>query len=283
MTSTLPLPSDIASVVSRALAEDLATGDLTAALIGSRSLASAHVIARETAVLCGCAWFAEVFRQLEPRVVVDWQAADGQRIAADSRVCTLQGPARAIVTGERTALNFLQTLSGTATTTRGFVDLIASTAVRILDTRKTLPGLRHAQKYAVLCGGGHNHRLGLFDAILIKENHIAAVGSLSAAVRAARQRSPDVLIEVEVETLEQLAEAFTTAADRIMLDDFSLDAMRAAVALRAERGSNTPELEVSGSVDAKTLEAIAATGVDCISIGALTKHVRAIDFSLRFV
>jgi nicotinate-nucleotide pyrophosphorylase (carboxylating) len=187
------------------------------------------------------------------------------------------------VTGERTALNFLQTLSGTATVTRTYADLVAGTRARILDTRKTLPGLRLAQKYAVRCGGGENHRIGLFDAVLIKENHVAAVGSVTAAVAAARRQSPNVMLEVEVETLAQLREALATDADRIMLDDFSLDDMRAAVALRDAHAGKRQELEASGSVDAAKLKAVAATGVDCISIGAITKHVRAIDFSMRFV
>jgi nicotinate-nucleotide pyrophosphorylase (carboxylating) len=240
-------------------------------------------VAREPAVLCGRAWFDETFRQLDPRVAVAWHSEDGACITADSRVCELEGPARSIVTGERTALNFLQTLSGTATATRSFVDIVAGTGARILDTRKTLPGLRLAQKYAVRCGGGENHRIGLFDAVLIKENHIAAVGSLGAAVALARQRSPRVMIEVEVETLEQLREALGTDADRIMLDDFGLDTMREAVALRDAQSGKRHELEASGSMNAETLRAVAETGVDFISIGALTKHVRAIDFSMRFV
>ena len=212
-----------------------------------------------------------------------WSAADGSQIAADTFVCELQGPARSIVTGERTALNFLQTLSGTATATRALADIVAGTRTRILDTRKTLPGLRLAQKYAVRCGGGENHRIGLFDAVLIKENHIAAVGSVTAAVAAARRQSPNVMIEVEVETLAQLREALATDADRIMLDDFTLDAMREAVRLRDSHRGKRHELEASGSVSAATLRAVAETGVDFVSIGAITKHVRAIDFSMRFV
>jgi nicotinate-nucleotide pyrophosphorylase (carboxylating) len=241
------------------------------------------VIAREPATLCGRAWFDETFRQLDPRVVVSWSAADGEQIVADTFVCELRGPARSIVTGERTALNLLQTLSGTATATRALVDIVTGTRTRILDTRKTLPGLRLAQKYAVRCGGGENHRIGLFDAILIKENHVAAVGSVTAAVAAARRQSPNVMIEVEVETLDQLREALATDADRIMLDDFTLDDMRSAVALRDAHGGKRQELEASGSVNAGTLRAVAKTGVDFVSIGAITKHVRAIDFSMRFV
>jgi nicotinate-nucleotide pyrophosphorylase (carboxylating) len=275
------LPPDIATVVSRAIAEDLGGGDLTADLIAVQTPAVARVIAREPATLCGRAWFDETFRQLDRRVAVTWRFADGEALAADSLVCELRGPARSIVTGERTALNFLQTLSGTATATRALVDVVAGTRTRILDTRKTLPGLRLAQKYAVRCGGGDNHRTGLFDAVLIKENHIAAVGSVTAAVAKARRQSPQVMIEVEVETLEQLREALATDADRIMLDDFPLADMRAAVALRDAHTGKRQELEASGSVNASTLRAVADTGVDFVSIGAITKHVRAIDFSMR--
>ena len=268
--------------MSRAIAEDLGSGDLTAELIGRHTAAAAHVVAREPATLCGRAWFDETFRQLDPRVRVAWRSEDGAAIASDSIVCELRGPARSIVTGERTALNFLQTLSGTATVTRSLADIVAGTRCRILDTRKTLPGLRLAQKYAVRCGGGDNHRIGLFDAVLIKENHIAAVGSVTAAVAAARRQSPNVLIEVEVESLDELREALLTDADRIMLDDFTLDAMREGVKLRDAKAGKRQELEASGSVNASTLRAIAETGVDFVSIGAITKHVRAIDFSMRF-
>ena len=276
------LPADVATVVSRAIAEDLRGGDLTAELIERTTQAVARVVAREPATLCGRAWFDETFRQLDPRVAVTWHATDGAQIAADSVVCELRGRARSIVTGERTALNFLQTLSGTATATRVYADLVAGTRTRILDTRKTLPGLRLAQKYAVRCGGGENHRIGLFDAVLIKENHVAAVGSVKAAVAAARRQSPNVMIEVEVENLAQLSEALASDADRIMLDDFALDDMRTGVALRDAHGGKRQELEASGSVDAAKLKAVANTGVDFISIGAITKHVRAVDFSMRF-
>jgi nicotinate-nucleotide pyrophosphorylase (carboxylating) len=277
------VPADVPTVVSRAIAEDLRDGDLTAELIDRYTPAVARVIAREPTTLCGRAWFDETFRQLDPRVAVSWQAADGARVAADAVVCELRGPARSIVTGERTALNFLQTLSGTATATRALADIVAGTRTRILDTRKTIPGLRLAQKYAVRCGGGENHRIGLFDAVLIKENHVAAVGSVSGAVARARQQSPNVMIEVEVESLDQLREALTTDADRIMLDDFSLDDLRAGVALRDAHRGKRQELEASGSVNAATLRAVAEAGVDFISIGAITKHVRATDFSMRFV
>ena len=276
------LPTDIATVVSRAIAEDLRDGDLTAELIARNTEAVARVVAREPATLCGRAWFDETFRQLDSRVSATWNATDGAAIAADAIVCELRGPARSIVTGERTALNFLQTLSGTATVTRTYADLVAGTHTQILDTRKTLPGLRLAQKYAVRCGGGANHRIGLFDAVLIKENHIAAVGSVTAAVAAARRQSGNVMVEVEVEDLAQLREALASDADRIMLDDFSLEDMRAGVKLRDAQAGKRKELEASGSVDAAKLKAVAATGVDFISIGAITKHVRAIDFSMRF-
>jgi nicotinate-nucleotide pyrophosphorylase (carboxylating) len=277
------LPADIVTVVSRAIAEDLGPGDLTAALLRSDKHAIARVIVREPATLCGRAWFDETFRQLDPRVRVAWLVDDGAVLVANDVVCEVTGPSPSVVTGERTALNFLQTLSGTATTVRALVDLVAGTGTRILDTRKTLPGLRLAQKYAVRCGGGENHRIGLYDAILIKENHIAALGSVTEAVRAARRQSPHVMIEVEVETLAQLREALATDADRIMLDDFPVDTMREAVALRNASSGKRQELEASGSVNADSLHAVAATGVDFISIGALTKHVRAIDFSMRFV
>jgi nicotinate-nucleotide pyrophosphorylase (carboxylating) len=277
------LPNDIAKVVAAALAEDVGTGDLTAALLDAKTHASAHVVAREPAIVCGAAWFDEVFRQIDPSIAVTWRAADGRSITADSIVCELRGPARSIVTGERTALNFLQTLSGTATATHKLVEVLAGTSTRLLDTRKTLPGLRLAQKYAVRCGGGTNHRIGLFDAVLIKENHIAAAGGVAEAVRRARAGSPDVPLEVEVENLAQLDEALDTDADRILLDDFPLDELRKAVALRNAHRGPRKELEASGSMTAETLRAVAATGVDFISSGAITKHVRAIDFSMRFL
>jgi nicotinate-nucleotide pyrophosphorylase (carboxylating) len=277
------LPSDVAEAVARALAEDLGSGDITAALIAKDTQLQARVIVREPATLCGVAWFDAVFRLVDPAVAVNWLFADGAELAADAVVCEVAGPARSLVTGERTALNFLQTLSGTATATRRYAAVLAGTGTRVLDTRKTLPGLRRAQKYAVLCGGGVNHRMGLFDAVLIKENHIAALGSLAAAVRAAKGANPGVLIEVEVETLQQLAEALDTHADRIMLDNFSIETLRAAVAARNAHPGNRKALEVSGGIGLAELARIAATGVDYISIGAITKHVQAVDFSMRFV
>ncbi len=271
------LPPDITSTVRCALSEDIGSGDLTAQLLPEQQQAQARVLCREQAVLCGSAWFDAVFKQLDPGVRVQWNAADGDAIRPDSVVCTLDGPARALLTGERTALNFLQLLSGTATITRRYVRLLEGSGTQLLDTRKTLPGLRTAQKYAVLCGGGRNHRMGLYDAVLIKENHIRAAGGIRAAV--AQAKSTQCFVEVEVETLEQLEQAITAGADRVLLDNFDLDGMRRAVA--AARGR--VKLEVSGGVSAEQLKAIAATGVDYISMGALTKNVQAIDFSMRII
>lgn len=275
----MPLPDDLASSVSRALAEDIGTGDVTAALIPPTQQAVAHVVCKEDAILCGTAWFTEVFRQLDPGSQVAWHYQDGARIAAGSVLCQVQGNARVLLTGERTALNFLQTLSATATATRFYVDLVAHTRCQILDTRKTLPGLRATQKYAVRCGGGTNHRIGLYDRVLIKENHIAAAGSITAAVQQARQLYPHLLVEVETEHLAEVAEALTAAADIIMLDDFSLAAMREAVDYVAGRAP----LEASGGVSPETVVAIAETGVDFISIGSITKHIRAVDLSMRLL
>jgi nicotinate-nucleotide pyrophosphorylase (carboxylating) len=273
------LPDDIADTVRRALAEDVGAGDLTANLIPGGTPARAQVIAREEAVLCGAAWFDEVLRQLDRNVRVDWNARDGDAVRENQVLCTLEGPARAILTGERTALNFLQTLSGTATVTRRYVEAVRGTHAIVLDTRKTLPGLRTAQKYAVRCGGGQNHRMGLYDAILIKENHIAAAGSVAGAVEAARRTAPaGTTVEVEVEDIAQLNEALAAGADRLLLDNFSLRRLREAVQATAGRA----RIEASGGITLENIRAVAETGVDCISIGALTKHVRAVDLSLRF-
>ena len=280
-TPTPPLPADIAAVVRHALAEDVGSGDVTAALLDPATSGRAEVVLKEPATLCGTAWFDEVFRQIDSNVTVRWRHRDGEALASGTVVCELEGPARSLLTGERTALNFLQTLSGTATVTRRYVEALAGTACRVLDTRKTLPGLRLAQKYAVRCGGGTNHRLGLYDAVLIKENHIAAAGGIAAAVREARRRNPALPIEVEVENLAELMEALATDAERVMLDDFSLQDMQAAVRARDAHAGPPKELEASGGVELETLAAIAATGVDFISIGALTKHLHAIDFSMR--
>jgi nicotinate-nucleotide pyrophosphorylase (carboxylating) len=272
-----PDATTIAADVERAFAEDLGTGDATADLLPAAARASARLTCREDAVIAGAPWFDACFRRLDPAVEIDWQAHDGQRVAPGTVVCRLRGNARALVSAERSALNFLQLLSGTATATADYVAAVSGTAVRVLDTRKTLPGLRLAQKYAVRCGGGHNHRIGLYDAILIKENHIIAAGGLTAAVTAARRGHPGLLLEVEVENLDELAEALAAGVDRIMLDNFTPALMREAVALTAGR----VPLEVSGNVDLATIGDYARTGVDFISVGALTKHVRAVDLSLR--
>jgi nicotinate-nucleotide pyrophosphorylase (carboxylating) len=277
-----PDPAYISASVAAALAEDVGTGDLTAQLIPADRAGRAAVITREDAVFCGTAWFEEVFRQVDARVRVTWSARDGERVRADQQLCTLEGPARSLLTGERAALNFLQMLSATATVTSRYVAAVAGTKCRILDTRKTIPGLRVAQKYAVRCGGGTNHRVGLFDAILVKENHIAAAGSIAGAVSEARRVAPQVLLEVEVENLTQLREALDARVDRILLDNFSLEQMRDAVKITRQHANARTELEASGNMSLENLRAVADTGVDFISVGGLTKHVTAIDLSMRF-
>lgn len=272
----------IAPTVAAALAEDIGGGDLTAALIDEDEVVGATIIARESLVLAGHPWATEVFRQLDERILVDWYVEDGQRAETDDVICKLVGPARPLLSGERTALNFLQTLSGTATVTAEYVAAVAGTRARVLDTRKTLPGLRQAQKYAVRCGGGHNHRVGLYDAILIKENHVRGAGSITEALRRALATAADVLVEVEVESLDELREALDAGAGRILLDNFSLDDMREAVAINAGYGYVAAELEASGNVSLETIREIAETGVDYISTGAITKNVRAIDLSMLF-
>ncbi len=264
--------------VQRALHEDIGTGDLTAGLIPASLNASATILCRENAVLCGRAWVEEAFRQVDNGIRLTWHAQDGDPVKPDTVVCEINGPARGIVTAERTALNFLQTLSGTATCARRFADAVAGLPVTLLDTRKTVPGLRAAQKYAVRCGGGQNHRQGLFDAMLIKENHIAAAGSLTSAVQAARALHGDTMLEVEVENLEQLQEALMLKPDRILLDNFNAQDLQQAVQL----ASGAVPLEASGNITLDNIRAIAATGVNYISLGSLTKHVRAVDFSLLF-
>ncbi|WP_048307644.1 carboxylating nicotinate-nucleotide diphosphorylase [Halomonas sp. PR-M31] len=271
------LVEDIRISTARLLAEDVGPGDITAQLIPENQWATAQVISREEGVLCGVAWVDELFRRLDQRVTLSWQAADGDLLSANRVFLKLEGPARSLLTGERAALNLLQTLSGTASRVRHYVQRVADTSVRLLDTRKTLPGLRLAQKYAVTCGGGHNHRIGLYDAFLIKENHIAACGSIAAAVKEARSIAKDLPVEVEVENFDELDQALDAHADIVMLDNFSLDDLRKAVSITAKRAT----LEASGNVSESTLEAIAATGVDCISIGALTKDVKSIDLSMR--
>ena len=267
----------ISERVQQALAEDVGTGDITASLIAPDAFASAEVITREAGVLCGKAFADETFRQVDPRCSTVWQAADSDPLDAGDTLFRITGPARALLTAERTALNFLQALSGTATVAKDYAERVAHTDVRLLDTRKTVPGLRLAQKYAVACGGCYNHRIGLFDAFLIKENHIAAAGGIREAIVAARHIAADTLIEIEVETLEELDTALSETPDRIMLDNFPLAALREAVA----RTAGQAELEASGNVTDDTLVAIAETGVDLISIGALTKHIRALDLSMR--
>jgi nicotinate-nucleotide pyrophosphorylase (carboxylating) len=267
--------------VRLALTEDVRDGDRTASLIPESSVSKVQVVCREQAVLCGTAWFNEVFLQLDSDIKIVWQAEDGATLLADSIICEMEGNTRALLTGERTALNYLQTLSGTATLARSYADKVAGTDVRILDTRKTIPGLRLQQKYAVVCGGCYNHRIGLFDAILIKENHIAAAGSITAALQDALKASPDIEIEVEVEVedLAGLEEAISAGATRILLDNFSNEQLKQAVEFNARRA----RLEASGGISLDTIRAKAETGVDDISVGALTKDVRAIDLSMLFV
>jgi nicotinate-nucleotide pyrophosphorylase (carboxylating) len=276
--STDPLFAGLTQTVAAALAEDIGSGDITAMLVPESQLAEARVMCREHAVICGEAWVNEVFRQVSPGISVQWQRRDGDRIRPEDSVFVAKGPARALLTAERTALNFLQTLSGVATAAREYADLVAHTKVKILDTRKTLPGLRLAQKYAVRTGGCHNHRLGLYDAFLIKENHIAACGGISGAISTARKQHAHRPVEVEVETLSQLEEALAARADIVMLDNFDLEQTRAAVALNKGRA----KLEASGGFTTASLASVAETGVDYISVGSLTKHVRATDFTMLF-
>ena len=268
----------IKRAVSIALEEDIGSGDVTAALFTVNQTHDAKVICRENAILCGQQWFEECFQQLDKDIEIDWAIHDGEPIEKDATVCTLQGPAQAILTGERTAINFLQTLSATATITHTYVDRIAGTSAQLLDTRKTVPGMRYAQKYAVKCGGGMNHRMGLFDAILIKENHIAAAGSISKAVALAKQKHPNLKLEVEVETNQQLEEVINTPADTILLDNFSLSELETAVNFNEHR----KKLEASGNISLENIREIAKTGIDFISIGSITKNIQAVDFSMRF-
>jgi len=268
----------IRSDVERALAEDIGSGDVTARLVPQNETAHARVLTREAAVLCGSAWFEEVFRQIDAAIAVKWQAGDGDRVTPNQVLCEVQGRARGMLTAERTALNFLQTLSGVATRTRAFVDAIAGTEAIVLDTRKTLPGLRQAFKYAVHCGGASNHRMGLFDGVLIKENHIAAAGGIEPALRQARKIAGKIPVQIEVESLAQLNSAIEAGAELILLDNFDLAGLREAVKVAAGRAA----LEASGGVTLDTVRAIAETGVDRISIGTLTKDVHAVDLSMRF-
>jgi nicotinate-nucleotide pyrophosphorylase (carboxylating) len=272
----------LGTTVAAALAEDIGSGDLTAALIDEDEVVGATIIARESLILAGHPWATEVFRQVDDRIQADWYIEDGQHAESDDVICKLVGPARALLTGERTALNFLQTLSATATITARYVAAVAGTCAKVLDTRKTLPGLRQAQKYAVRCGGGENHRAGLYDAILIKENHIRSAGSITEALRRAQAAQDDVLIEVEVESLGELRQALDAGAGRILLDNFSLADLREAVSINTEYGYVAAELEASGNVNLDTIRDIAETGVDYVSTGAITKNIRAIDLSMLF-
>jgi nicotinate-nucleotide pyrophosphorylase (carboxylating) len=270
--------SYIEESVHIALQEDVGAGDVTAKLISADDFSLANVICREAAVICGIDWFEEVFNQLDAEIYIEWDADDGDQVQAGTQLCSISGATRALLTGERTALNFLQTLSGTATIAHQYAEAVAGTGVRVLDTRKTIPGLRMAQKYAVHCGGCHNHRMGLYDAILIKENHILGAGSIAEAVAAARFNSPELPVEVEVENLDELQQAMDARVERVLLDNFSVELLRQAVKLNNKQ----LQLEASGGVTLDSIRAIAETGVDFISTGALTKDVKAIDLSMRF-
>lgn len=282
MSIAPPSSEYITRTVKTALDEDVGTGDLTAQLIPADRVSKATVITREDATLCGRSWVDEVFRQIDPRVQATWKAVDGDRVRANQLLCELSGPSRSLLTGERTALNFLQCLSAVATETTRYVEALKGTQCRVLDTRKTIPGLRLAQKYAVRCAGGTNHRIGLFDAILVKENHIAAAGSIAAAVTEARKVNSKVMVEVEVENLDELQQALAAKVDRILIDNFSNEDMKTAVRITRSHENKGIELEASGNMSLETLRAVAETGVDFISVGGLTKHVRAVDLSMRF-
>jgi nicotinate-nucleotide pyrophosphorylase (carboxylating) len=277
----VPVPSDLPEQVARALAEDIGAGDLTAALIPAERIGRAAVITREPAIVCGAPYVNATFAAVDPRTRIEWRIDEGGSAAADELLFTLEGPARALLTAERTALNFLQLLSATATAAHSYAVLLEGTKCRLLDTRKTIPGLRAAQKYAVRVGGGSNHRMGLFDGILIKENHIMAAGSIAKAVAEAKRSGAKIPVEVEVENLAQLLQAIDAGADIAMLDNYSLPAMREAVAANA-RAKKPLKLEASGGITSATIREVAETGVDFISVGSITKHVRAVDLSMRF-
>ena len=268
------LPADISSTVRRALSEDIGTGDITAELLPDILNVTAYVVSREQAIVCGTAWFDEVYHQLDKQLLVSWDVKDGEQIKSDEKVCTITGPVKTVLTGERTALNFLQLLSGTATVTHEYAAQLTGTKTELLDTRKTLPGLRTAQKYAVVCGGGKNNRMGLYDAVLIKENHIHAAGCIAGAIRQLKKLHRN--IEIEVESLDELQQAINGGADRVLLDNFDSETMRQAV--KINNGKAT--LEASGGINIGKIKGIAETGVDYISVGSLTKDIRAIDFSL---
>ena len=273
------LPTDLALIVNLALQEDIGDGDITSLLIADNLQAKAHILCREEAILCGIAWVEETYRNIDSRLQIQWNFKDGDSLKKDAQVAEIVGNARAILTGERTALNFLQTLSGTATITKQYTERLKGTSVILLDTRKTLPGMRNAQKYAVRVAGGSNHRKGLYDAYLIKENHIQSCGNISNAIATARKINPNKVLEVEVQNLEQLSEAISAKPDIIMLDNFKLQDIRKAVTINP----GNAKLEVSGNINQESLVNVAKTGVDYISVGALTKHCRAIDFSLLLV
>ncbi|MDI3323618.1 carboxylating nicotinate-nucleotide diphosphorylase [Pontibacterium granulatum] len=279
MLSREELQKDIQITVTNALNEDIGAGDITAQLIPAENEATARIISRQTAVVCGTDWVNEVFRQVDPELKLDWQVKDGDLVERDQVLFTVTGSARNMLTAERTALNFLQTLSGTATTSYNYSQKVAGTGVKLLDTRKTIPCLRTAQKYAVTCGGCFNHRIGLYDAFLIKENHIMGCGGIEAAIQTAQTNEPGKPVEIEVETFEELQAALIAGADIIMLDNFTLEEMREAVEMVAGKA----KLEASGNITDATLRPIAETGVDYISIGALTKHCQAVDLSMRFI
>ena len=276
------LKIEITRNVRFALREDVGDGDVTGELIPEANIAEATILTRERVTIAGQPWVDEVCRQVDAAIEVTWHCSDGDTVDANAVLCDLTGPARSILTAERTALNFLQLLSATATTTGRYVAETAGTECRLLDTRKTIPGLRLAQKYAVRCGGGHNHRVGLYDAILIKENHILSAGGIGAAVSAAHEMRPGMPVEVEVETLDELRETLTAKADRMLLDNFPIDLLNQAVAMNRDEGSPPAELEASGGMTLSEIAAVAATGVDYISVGALTKNVSAVDLSMRF-
>ena len=268
--------------VSAALQEDLGSGDKTAELVPESTAASAIIICREPMTLAGQPWVDEVYRQLDPDVEIQWLANDGDYLAADAEICVLSGAARSLLSGERTALNFLQTLSATATITSRYVNAVADFKAKILDTRKTIPGLRMAQKYAVRCGGGNNHRLGLFDAILIKENHIASAGGVETAIRTAKKQHSDLPVEIEVESVSELQDALRAGADRLLLDNFDIADLQRAVEVNHKEGNPPADLEASGGLTLEEIVKVAETGVDYISVGALTKNVTAIDLSMQF-
>lgn len=268
--------------VSEALAEDVGTGDITAEIVPDTATAEAIVVAREAMTMAGQQWVNEVFTQLNPATVVEWMYNDGDHVPADSEICVIRGPARAILSGERTALNFVQLLSATATATSRYVKAIDGTNAQILDTRKTIPGLRHAQKYAVRCGGGKNHRIGLYDAILVKENHIISAGSIAAAVASARENHGELPVEVEVESVQEMREALAAGADRLLLDNFDIEDLQRAVEINQNEGNPPASLEASGGITIDNIHAVAETGVNYISVGALTKDIKAVDLSMRF-